>query len=257
MLKSIFSLLFQRGTNNYRIKIAETTSELEKTFAFRQKYFVLDEQETESHVYDKDKFDEYCDHLIALNIEDEIIGTYRLLRAEIAKKNIGFYAATEFNLDNLLALPLLEIGRACVHPDYRTFNIISMLWAGLITYIEHYHLHYFGGSASIPNHGNLCSQVYAYAKAENLLVDNSLWVHPHEHNRVKSFDPDLIIDDLKSVKAKIPAIIKGYFSAQVKIASYPAHDPIFDVNDFYILAEYDKIKNSRVISRIIKHMSGS
>src|SRR3546814_17804982 len=71
---------------------------------------------------DVDAYDAICDHLLVVDtaidgdIEDQIVGTYRLLRQEVAVAHGGFYSASEFDIEPLLARPpdnpFMEIGRA-------------------------------------------------------------------------------------------------------------------------------------------------
>ncbi|MBY0443698.1 MAG: GNAT family N-acetyltransferase, partial [Burkholderiales bacterium] len=83
---------------------------------------------------DRDLFDAYCDHLLVQDDETgEVVGTYRILPPHQARKLGSYYADTEFDLTRLAHLreQLVEIGRSCVHPDYRSGATITLLWAGL------------------------------------------------------------------------------------------------------------------------------
>lgn len=83
---------------------------------------------------DQDIYDPYCDHLV---VRDEnsgaVVGTYRILSPEKARKIGGYYSENEFDLTRLLHLRprMVEVGRSCVHPDYRTGATITLLWAGV------------------------------------------------------------------------------------------------------------------------------
>eukprot|EP00831_Metopus_contortus_P025310 TRINITY_DN21848_c0_g1_i1.p2 TRINITY_DN21848_c0_g1~~TRINITY_DN21848_c0_g1_i1.p2 ORF type:complete len:106 (-),score=23.41 TRINITY_DN21848_c0_g1_i1:22-339(-) len=65
--------------------------------------------------------------------DDALIGTYRL---NCTKFSNNFYSATEFNIDAILELPgdKVELGRACVHPDFRNGMTIALLWKGPVSY---------------------------------------------------------------------------------------------------------------------------
>jgi putative hemolysin len=66
-----------------------------------------------------------------------VVGTYRLLRESVAHGAGGFYSASEFDLSSLTAhqalagtdspRELLELGRSCVLPAYRTSATIQLL----------------------------------------------------------------------------------------------------------------------------------
>ena len=57
---------------------------------------------------DADPYDKFCDHLLVFDSdvvgEPEIVGTYRLLRQEVAEKRKGFYSAGEFQVGGLTCL---------------------------------------------------------------------------------------------------------------------------------------------------------
>eukprot|EP00825_Cyclidium_porcatum_P029942 TRINITY_DN3184_c0_g1_i4.p2 TRINITY_DN3184_c0_g1~~TRINITY_DN3184_c0_g1_i4.p2 ORF type:complete len:179 (+),score=14.93 TRINITY_DN3184_c0_g1_i4:325-861(+) len=82
---------------------------------------------------DHDIYDPYCQHLVVRDTQSgEIVGTYRILTPENARQ-VGYYSENEFDLTRLqhLRSRLVEIGRSCVHPDYRTGATITLLWSGL------------------------------------------------------------------------------------------------------------------------------
>jgi putative hemolysin len=89
---------------------------------------------------DEDAFDAVCNHLVAVDKETQkVIGTYRLLLDSVAKKNKGFYSETEFDLTNIKKNckgELLELGRACVDPEYRKYPILPLIWGEIIKFID-------------------------------------------------------------------------------------------------------------------------
>lgn len=109
---------------------------------------------------DADAYDTLCDHLLVSDEdcpgEDRVVGTYRLLRESIARRHQGFYSAAEFDLAPLTtsrasaAGELLELGRSCVLPAYRTSATISMLWRGIAEYIASHNIGLMFGCASFP-----------------------------------------------------------------------------------------------------------
>ena len=92
---------------------------------------------------DKDAFDRICDHLMvidhaakpSLRGRQPVVGTYRLLRQEVAINHGGFYTEDEFDISGLVerhpALRFLELGRSCVLPRYRTKRTVELLWHGI------------------------------------------------------------------------------------------------------------------------------
>src|SRR5690606_8157764 len=80
------------------------------------------------------------------------VGTYRLLRQEVALEAGGFYSEGEFELRKLVARHpgqrFLELGRSCVLPQYRSKRTIEVLWQGIWAYINHHRIGVMAGCAS-------------------------------------------------------------------------------------------------------------
>src|SRR6218665_3820721 len=106
--------------------------------------------------HDIDLFDPYCEHLL-VRLEGqngepgEVIGTYRVLTPEAAKRVGGLYSETEFDLTRLRPLrgKMVELGRSCVHPDHRTGGAIMALWGALAEFMVRNDLDTMIGCASI------------------------------------------------------------------------------------------------------------
>ena len=87
---------------------------------------------------DQDLFDNWCDHLIVRDEETlRVVGTYRVLTPHKAAKLGSLYSESEFDLTRLAHLrpKMIELGRSCVHQDYRTGSVIMALWGGLGRYM--------------------------------------------------------------------------------------------------------------------------
>ncbi len=109
---------------------------------------------------------DYCDHLIVIDTESEkVVGTYRMMPDVVAENSIGYYSETEFDLTSIRTLPdtKLELGRSCVHKDFRNTVVIGLLWRGIAAYIDKYDIrHLFGcGSLHSSNPAEV-SVVYSY-----------------------------------------------------------------------------------------------
>jgi putative hemolysin len=109
---------------------------------------------------DIDSFDNLCDHLMVVDrslakgpsCKLPIVGTYRLLRQEVAERHGGFYSAREFEIADLLkrhpGKRFLELGRSCVLPAYRSKRAIELLWHGVWSYVREHRIDVMIGCAS-------------------------------------------------------------------------------------------------------------
>ncbi len=185
---------------------------------------------------DQDEFDPFCDHLI---VRDEdttrVVGTYRILPPHKARELGKLYSENEFDLSRLTHLrpSLIEVGRSCVHADYRTGSAILLLWAGMAQYMKSAgYRHLIGcASASLADGGmqaaRLRDELQKYLASPEYRVFPRL-PFPHERMpRAATFD--------------IPPLIKGYLRLGAKVCGEPAWDPDFNTADFLIWVSLDGI----------------
>ncbi|WP_045390369.1 GNAT family N-acetyltransferase [Falsirhodobacter sp. alg1] len=107
---------------------------------------------------EKDRYDPFCDHLLLIDkrrdpsLLEDVVGVYRLLSMEGARKAGGFYSAGEYDLGPLIRSrrSLLELGRSCVMPDLRGGPAMMLLWNGLADYILSRRIEILFGTASFP-----------------------------------------------------------------------------------------------------------
>ena len=104
-----------------------------------------------------DAFDAIFDHLLLIDPhreargENSVVGVYRLLRSQALGQGGRFYAEDEFDLSPLRASGrrLMELGRSCVHPDYRGGSAMLHLWNGLADYVLRHEVEVMFGPASL------------------------------------------------------------------------------------------------------------
>ncbi len=252
-----------RARRVLEVRLAENQLEIERTLALRYEIFNLELNEglaESAHTgKDRDEFDLFCDHLIVLDKttpgEDKIVGTYRMLRRSVAERNIGFYTENEFDLSAIHRIEdeIAEIGRSCVHPDYRDGSVINMLWVGIGNYLKEYNVQYLMGCGSVHSRDSReASEICAWLRGKDALVDARFDVRPRPGYEVEGFDPHLVVEDSKALNKKIPALIKGYIRAGSKLGARPAYDHEFGTIDFFILfnrAEIDARYNNRFVER--------
>lgn len=126
--------------SRFIIKTVENGSELMDVLKLRYEVFYSEYVGTltEDGVtgIDADKFDILFDHLAIIDKKTEkTVGTYRL---NCTKFNDKFYSGKEFKMKSIEDLKghKIELGRACVHPQYRNGATITALWKGLGAYMS-------------------------------------------------------------------------------------------------------------------------
>lgn len=116
--------------------MARTVSEIEEAQRLRFKVFAEEMGASlisANEGIDRDIFDSYCEHLLVRdNDSSKVIGTYRILAPDAARTVGSYYSETEFDMTRLNHLRdrMVEVGRSCVHMDYRDGSTIARLWGG-------------------------------------------------------------------------------------------------------------------------------
>lgn len=199
---------------------------------------------------DQDMYDPFCEHLLVRDGDTgEVVGTYRILPPDRAQKIGGLYSANEFDLTRLLHLTpgMVEVGRSCVHPDYRNGATISLLWSGLAKYMLSHGYEYLMGCASVSmaDGGHAAASLY-----NNLKVDNMSPIEWRVFPRC-ALPLDKLTRDT-SVTAPLPPLLKGYLQAGAYICGDPAWDPDFNTADFLVLLPMSKVNR-----RYARHFLGA
>ncbi|MGB9092661.1 MAG: GNAT family N-acyltransferase [Gallionella sp.] len=193
---------------------------------------------------DRDIFDRYCEHLLVRDsAENRVIGTYRILSPGQAEKIGGYYSETEFDLTRLQHLGdrMVEVGRSCVHRDYRDGATITQLWGGLAQYmLQHNHEYLIGcASISMADGGHVAASIYHKL--------HRLYAAPTEYSVFPRCPLPLHALN-QNLDAPVPPLLKGYLRLGAYICGAPAWDPEFNTADLFIL-----LPMSRLSSRYAKH----
>jgi putative hemolysin len=248
------------------VRLAETDFEVEQAQRLRYSVFYEEMSAIPSPAMresgrDFDHFDEVCDHLLVVDraAHDEegqplVVGTYRLMREEYAKKAGGFYTATEYDIGPMLrGMPAgtryLELGRSCVLKDYRTrASTIQILWRGLLAYAARFSLDVMFGCASFQG-----EDLDALALPLSYLHHHCA-MPPHLKVRAR---PELYVDmnripkdqiDPKDALRDLPPLVKGYVRAGCTIGDGAVIDRQFGTTDVFIflpIASMDSRYKSR------------
>jgi putative hemolysin len=195
---------------------------------------------------DIDPYDAVCDHLLVLDHaapapagKPSVVGTYRLLRQEVAERRGGFYSAAEFDVAALLArhrdARFLELGRSCVLPAYRNKRTVELLWHGIWSYVLAHRLDVMIGCASLegtdPDALALpLAFLHHFAPAPDPWRVEALPQRRVEMNRM----PAAAIDRKAALHA-LPPLIKGYLRLGGRIGDGAVIDRQFGTTDVFIV----------------------
>jgi len=231
----------ERGPREPRLSVglARGPADIEDAQRLRYEVFALEmgaQLGPTDDALDQDDFDPYCDHLIVRDDDTtRVVGTYRILPPHKARELGRLYSESEFDLSRLTHLrpSLIEVGRSCVHADYRTGSAILLLWAGLARYMKVSGYRHLIGCASAPladggmQAARLRDELQHYLASPEYRVFPRL---PFPHERIP-----------RGAAFEIPPLIKGYLRLGAKVCGDPAWDPDFNTADFLIWLSLDGI----------------
>jgi putative hemolysin len=195
---------------------------------------------------DADRFDAYCDHLLVRaagsgGADGQLIGTYRVMTPDAARRAGGYYADTEFDLAPLASLRrgALELGRSCVAPEWRSGSVIMALWSVLGRYMLERELDTVIGCVSVPLNGRGSDAVRLWRQlCRTHLVEQKWRVLPH----VALPLPDLSASITEAaVPVAPPALLKGYLRCGGRLLGPPALDVDFNTADLPMMLRIDEV----------------
>lgn len=198
---------------------------------------------------DADEYDALCDHLLVIDhavkprpfraSKPRVVGTYRLLRQEVADRNFGFYSAGEYLIEPLLeahsASRFLELGRSCVLPAYRTKRTVELLWRGIWRYVVHHRVDVMIGCASLegtdPDKLALpLSFLHHYARAPEPWRGRAL---AHRHVSMDILGKEAI--DPRAALRALPPLLKGYLRVGAMFGDGAVVDRQFGTTDVLVV----------------------
>lgn len=187
---------------------------------------------------DRDRFDPFCEHLLVWAVDRaghaprQLVGTYRVLTPAGARDAGGLYADQAFDLSPLDALRscMVELGRACVHPQWRSGGVILALWSALGQYMVRHRFDTMVGCASV-----------------GLPDASALWHgvrHTHLARPAWQVQPRcaLALSDAAPLALRaMPPLIKGYLRGGAKVLGPPSWDASFHTADLPIMMRMDEL----------------
>ena len=252
-------------SGSLEMRLATTPSEIEAAQRLRYDVFYEEMSATASSEMaavrrDFDKYDDYCDHLLVIDhnapSDASVVGTYRLLRQDIAEAHDGFYTAGEFDIEPLLrrapeGTKFLELGRSCVLKDYRTKHTIELLWHGIMTYVARHSMDVMFGCASFNGTNPRDLALPLSFLYHSYLTPKEWEVRAHDRLRVDmNLMPEKDISIREAVRA-LPPLIKGYVRAGAYIGDGAVIDRQFGTTDVLILFPVTQL-NDRYRSKFAK-----
>ncbi|MCF2870762.1 GNAT family N-acetyltransferase [Octadecabacter sp. G9-8] len=188
---------------------------------------------------ERDRFDEHAEQLLLVDTarpaDAQVVGVYRLMDRTARDAAGQFYSSDEYDLTALEASgrPLLELGRSCLHPEYRGGAAMLHLWQGLAQVVRDKGAEVLFGVASF--HGTDLDKL---AQPLSLLARDH--AAPADLNvRSQVYQPMALTKDIDRVGAmkQVPALIKAYLRLGGFVGDGAFVDHAFNTTDVCLVLD--------------------
>jgi putative hemolysin len=227
-------------------------TELERAAAYRLRFVVFNLEMNEglesayADGYDKDHFDDVCDHMIVQDrTTGAIVGTYRMQMGDVAGQYFGYYSEQEFCFAPYESMrkQIVELGRACIHREHRSPEVLHLLWRGIARY-------------ALVNGGRYmmgCCSLTSQDAEEGHAVFESLRSCMVEPELLTKATPAFALPKANTAMpaARAPKLLRAYLTIGAKICSEPAIDRDFKTIDFLTLLDLQSL-HPRVAKRFLE-----
>jgi putative hemolysin len=228
----------------YRLRFAESLEDLDAAYRLRFLVFNLELGEgletAYERGYDTDEFDAVCDHLIVEHGRThQVVGTYRLQTGTSAARNLGYYSAREFDFTPYESLRsfIVELGRASIHREHRSFQVLSLLWRGIAAYAKGRQARYLIGCSSLTSQDPQVGSAM-YGSLQRHLADPKFRTTP-----LPDYDMPMLPVDSTDAKIQPPKLLRAYLSIGANICGRPALDREFKTIDFLTLLDLESMSS--------------
>ncbi|MGB7282941.1 MAG: GNAT family N-acyltransferase [Candidatus Acidiferrum sp.] len=194
---------------------------------------------------DRDRYDFICDHLMVRDASSgKLVGTYRMQSGFRAKGNLGYYSEQFFDFAPFerIRSEVLELGRACVHTEYRNTAVLHMLWKGIARYASNCGARYLFGCSSISSQSEDGGMALFEELGGKYLIEPAFRTKPRPQFQCRE-------GNTTATAPKLPRLFKAYLDVSARLCGPPAIDRKFKTIDFLTLIDLQRIPD-RVRTRL-------
>lgn len=244
--------------SNYELRFAATEADLIAAQRLRYEVFIAElggdgEMVDHQRRLECDAFDPYFDHLLLIDKRQDpasdksVVGVYRLLRDDKAVQAGRFYSEDEYDLGKLKnsGRKLLELGRSCVHKNYRGTSAMYHLWSGLGAYVVEHKIDIMFGVASF--HGTDVKKIrepLAYLHHNHLAAEDiRVKVIEDEYQSMDLMPLDEI--DKRRAMREMPTLIKAYLRLGGCVGDGVFIDRSFNTTDVLLMMDTETVSEKQ------------
>ena len=244
------SMIELNRSQGFSVRLAASPEEIESTQRLRYDVFAGEmgaQVQTIRPGVEFDDFDPHCEHLLVEELATgRVVASTRLLRRAQAEKIGRFYSESEFTADfvSQLSGEVVELGRTCVHVDFRSGGGIMLLWSGIAQLMKAWEIDYLLGCASVPcrDQGQLVQTLMSDLRVKHLSPETL---------RATPRVPVATMQGAEVSGAIMPPLLKAYLRLGAWVCGEPSFDEEFGVADLMVLLDMEQLNH-----RYFKHFLG-
>ena len=239
------------GIGKYRARLAETSEDVARCQRLRYLTFRAggSAERDDPRALDADEFDAVCRHMrVEETRSGQLVCCFRMLPLNDGSEIERSYSAKYYDLEALKAFPgkMVEMGRFCIHPDWRDPNILRIAWAAMSQHVEAEGVELLFGCSSF--HGIDAEE---YRDAFALLKEKHLaprrWLPRVKAPRVFRFARNLRFfkPDLKLAMRRMPPLLRTYLVMGGWVSDHAVIDT--DLNTLHVFTgvEVSRVPKAR------------
>lgn len=234
----------------YHLRLAENGEDVLSAQRLRWLCFLGNGTEADaSRGIDADDLDESCQHVL---IEDQrsgqLVASFRMMTFPNGAAIEGSYSARYYNLSRLrdYAAPMVEVGRFCLHPEWRDQDILRLAWGGLAQHVDSQKVGMLFGCSSFRG-----TETGLYADAFAMLRERHLapkrWLPRVKAPQVFRFARVLGLrkPDPKRAMAAMPPLLRSYLMLGGWVSDHAVVDPQMNTLHVFTGLEISAIPTAR------------
>lgn len=236
--------VLRRG--RYSVRFAEGPADVAAAQRLRYRCF---RGRDGSEGLDADRFDAACLHvLVEETAGGQLICCFRLLPFADGRGIGDSYAAQFYDLGNLASYAgrMVEMGRFCVHPDWRDADVLRVAWGAMTRYVDEQGVELLFGCSSFQG-----TEAERYMDAFALLNERHLapkrWVPRVKAPRVFRFSQRLRLrkPNLKAAMQGMPPLLRTYLVMGGWVSDHAVVDNDLDTLHVFTGLEINAIPSNR------------
>ena len=220
---------------SYRLRLAASKADVQAALRLRFLVFNLELNEGLATAFDTgcdtDQFDSVCEHLIVEHVASgDVVGTYRLQTGRSAMRNYGYYSEREFDFAPYESIrdSIIELGRACIHREHRSKEVLQLLWRGIARCAVQHGARYLIGCSSLTSQ-EPARGTSVYMALHGYLTEPRLRTVPTE-----AFAMPPVCG---TADTSVPNLLRAYLAIGARLCGPPAIDREFKTIDFLTLMD--------------------